>query len=68
MIVVPVALLNATDHLRLLGNDAAHIEAETYDNIGEQEVRLAIDLTKELLKAAYQYEGLVSRLEALQKS
>jgi D-arabinose 1-dehydrogenase-like Zn-dependent alcohol dehydrogenase len=58
VIVVPQALLQAADHLRLLGNDAAHIEAKTYQSIGELEVRLAINLTKELLKAVYQYQTL----------
>jgi hypothetical protein len=67
VIVVPVNLLAAADHLRLLGNDAAHIKATTYDSIGEEEVRLAIDLTKELLKATYQYKALVDRLKAFQK-
>jgi len=52
----------------LLGNDAAHIEAKTYQSIGEPEVRIAINLTKELLKAAYQYEGLLNELTALQKA
>ena len=67
VIVVPLNLLEAADHLRLLGNDAAHIKAKTYDNIGEEEMKLAIDLTKELLKATYQYKTLVDRLKALQK-
>jgi hypothetical protein len=67
VIVVPTDLMEAADHLRLLGNDAAHIKAKTYDNIGEKEVRVAIDLTKELLKATYQYRTLVDRLKKLQK-
>jgi hypothetical protein len=67
-IVLPQDLLQAADHLRLLGNDAAHIEAKTYQAIGEPEVRLSIDLTKELLKGAYQYKGLLARLTALQKA
>jgi hypothetical protein len=67
-VVIPQTLLQAADHLRLLGNDAAHIEAKTYQTIGEPEVRISIDLTKELLKGAYQYKGLLSRLTALQKT
>lgn len=67
IIVIPQDLIQAADHLRLLGNDAAHIEAKTYETIGEPEVRIAIDLTKELLKGAYQYKGLLGRLTALQK-
>ncbi len=67
IVIIPQELIRAADHLRLLGNDAAHIEAQTYQNIGEPEVRLSIDLAKELLKAAYQYKGLLGRLTALQK-
>jgi len=33
-ILIPKELIEAMHELRLLGNDAAHIEAETYNNIG----------------------------------
>lgn len=65
--VVPLELLEAADELRLLGNDAAHIEAKTYDTISEQEVEIALELTKELLKAVYQYTSLVAKLRALKR-
>ena len=58
----------AADELRILGNDAAHLEARAYDEIGEPEASLAIDLTKELLKAVYQYTSLVARLKALKRN
>ena len=67
-IVVPKELLEAADELRLLGNDAAHIEAKSYDNIGKDEAELAIELAKELLKAVYQYANLVSRLRSLKRT
>lgn len=67
VIVIPEALIQGADKLRLLGNDAAHIEAKTYESIGEPEVRISIDLAKELLKAAYQYKGLLARLAALER-
>jgi hypothetical protein len=63
--MVPKELLAAADELRILGNDAAHIEAKSYNDIGENEATLAIDLTKELLKAVYQYGALVDRLRKL---
>lgn len=66
-IVVPPELIAAADELRLLGNDAAHIEAKTYDAIEEEEVAVALDLAKELLKAVYQYNALVARMRALKK-
>lgn len=67
VIVVPQGLIEAAHDLRLLGNDAAHIEAKTYDNISEEEVSVAIDLAKEILKAVYQYDGLVARMKALKR-
>jgi hypothetical protein len=66
-VVLPKALLDGLDNLRLLGNDAAHIEAQTYAQVGEEEVVLAIDITKEVLKAVYQYGSLIDRLNALKK-
>lgn len=67
-VVIPQDLLSAANELRLLGNDAAHIEAKTYDSIGPEECSIAIDLAKELLKAVYQYTSLVARLQALKKN
>ncbi len=65
--VLPNDLLDATDELRILGNDAAHVEAKVYDSVGKGEADVAIDLAKELLKGAYQYSSLVDRLRALKK-
>jgi len=66
-IVVPNELFQAMDELRLLGNDAAHVEAKVYDAIGENEIELGIALTKEVHKAVYQLDDLVTRLRALKK-
>lgn len=65
--IIPEELLNAADELRLLGNDAAHVEAKDYDTIGAEEAEIAIELAKELLKAVYQYANLLSRLQAMKK-
>jgi hypothetical protein len=66
-VILPNELLEGLDDLRLLGNDAAHIESEHYDKVSSEEVELAIDITKEVLKAVYQYTALLSRLKALRK-
>lgn len=66
-VVLPKELLEGLDNLRLLGNDAAHIEAATYEQVGEDEVELALDVAKEVLKGVYQYGDLVARLDALKK-
>jgi uncharacterized protein DUF4145 len=66
-VTLPKELFAAMDHLRLLGNDAAHIEAKDYDNVGQDEVAAGIELSKEIIKATYQYKGLLGRLLALKK-
>lgn len=66
-VTLPQELLEGVDHLRLLGNDAAHIESQTYTQVGQEEVEVGLLFAKELLKAVYQYSALVARLKALQK-
>lgn len=66
--LVPAELLEAADELRILGNDAAHIEAKAYDQIGKEECEAALMLAKELLKAVYQYQSLVAQLRALKRA
>jgi len=67
-IVLPQDLLDGLDDLRLLGNDAAHIESQEYAKLGKEEVEVGIDFAKEVLKAVYQYSALLSRLRALKKT
>lgn len=67
VIIVPKELLEAADELRLLGNDAAHLEAQVYDDVGKDEVEAAIGLCKEILKAVYQLSSLVDQLRKLKK-
>jgi hypothetical protein len=50
--------------LKALGNDAAHVEAKAYDNIGQAEAEDCIELAKEIVKALYQLKGLLGRLQA----
>jgi hypothetical protein len=66
-VILPTALFDAMTHLRLLGNDAAHIQARTYDSVGKEEIATAIELTKEIIKSTYQYRDLVGKLTALKK-
>lgn len=67
LVILPPPLLKGLDNLRLMGNDAAHVEARDYKSIGKNEVELAIDVTKEVLKSVYQYENLVERLFQLKE-
>lgn len=67
-VILPKELLDSLDDLRLLGNDAAHIESQHYDKVGQEEVELGLEVTKEVLKAVYQYSALMLRLQALKKT
>ncbi|MDP2387189.1 MAG: DUF4145 domain-containing protein [Bacteroidota bacterium] len=67
-ILIPKELIEGMDELRLLGNDAAHIESHTFEEIGKEEIEISIEFTKEILKGVYQYEGLLSKLRGLKKS
>ena len=67
-VVLPQELLDGLDDLRLLGNDAAHIESHEYDKVGQEEVEVGIEFAKEVLKAVYQYSALLDRLRALKKN
>lgn len=64
-IVLPDELIEAMDELRLLGNDAAHIEAKDYNKISSDELEVAIEVTKEIMKGLYQYSNLLGKLKAL---
>jgi hypothetical protein len=66
--LLPQELFDAMDELRLLGNDAAHIEANTFAQISSQELDVAIEFTIEFLKALYQYSNLLSKMRELKKT
>lgn len=42
-IVLPQTLFDAMNELKVLGNDAAHVEAKAYDNIGKDEASDSIE-------------------------
>lgn len=65
--VLPEELLDGLDDLRLLGNDAAHIESKEFDSIGQEEIEVGIEFAKEVLKSVYQYSALLNRLRSLKK-
>ena len=66
-VVLPQELLDGINDLRLLGNDAAHIESQTFNQIGKEEIEVGIEFAKEVLKAVYQYGKLLERLQSLKK-
>lgn len=66
-IILPSALFDAMNELKILGNDAAHIEAKAYEEIGKDEAEISIELVKEILKGIYQLQDLVNRLQSRKK-
>ncbi|MES2448486.1 MAG: DUF4145 domain-containing protein [Bacteroidota bacterium] len=66
-ILIPKELLDGMNELRLLGNDAAHIEAQTFNEIGKEEIEVSMEFAKEILKAVYQYDNLLQRLKKLKE-
>lgn len=67
-VILPPELFEGLDDLRLLGNDAAHIESQEFNQIGQEEVELGLEFAKEVLKSVYQYSALLNRLRALKRS
>ena len=66
--ILPAELFGGLDDLRLLGNDDAHVESTMCDTVGSEEVEIALEFTKEVLKAVYQYSTLVAKIRSLKKS
>jgi hypothetical protein len=67
-VVLPQELLDGLDDLRLLGNDAAHIESQEFNQVGQEEVEIGLEFAKEVLKAVYQYTALLNRLRGLKRA
>jgi len=61
-------LLAGLDDLRLLGNDAAHIESQEFNAVGKEEAEIGIQFTKEVLKAVFQYSDLLVKLRSLKRT
>jgi hypothetical protein len=61
---LPTVMLEALHDLRLLGNDAAHIESKDYLYVDKEEAELAIMVAQHVLQAVYQHPLLVEKLKA----
>jgi hypothetical protein len=67
-VILPPELLDGLDDLRLLGNDAAHIESQEFNAVGKEEVEIGIEFAKEVLKAVFQYSDLLAKLRSLKRT
>jgi hypothetical protein len=67
-VIIPTELLDGMDELRILGNDAAHVHAAAFATISNEELQIAIEFAKEVLKALYQYSALLGKLRGLKSS
>ncbi|HUN57561.1 MAG TPA: DUF4145 domain-containing protein, partial [Candidatus Binataceae bacterium] len=67
-VILPQELLTGLDDLRLLGNDAVHIESQEFNAVGKEEVEIGIQFTKEVLKAVFQYSDLLAKLRSLKRT
>jgi len=66
-VVISEGLIEGMGNLIVLGNDAAHVESRTFEQVSKYEVGLGIEIAKEILKAVYQEKTLVERLNSLKK-
>lgn len=66
-IIISKELLAAMHELRLLGNDAAHVTAEVFDDLGRDELDISFEFVQEIIKAIYQHKGLLEKFNALKK-
>lgn len=66
-VLLPSKFLDGLHNLRLLGNDAAHIELKSFDQISEREVEAATKVVIRLIENIYQIDDLTDELNALKK-
>ncbi len=66
--ILPRELFDGLDDLRLLGNDAAHIESIHFNQVGDDELNVAIAFTKMVLQSVYQYASLLDQMRALRRA
>jgi len=64
-VVLPQELFDGLDLIRLLGNDAAHVESKEFSEISVAQLDVAIEFTKEIIKSIYQYESLLNKFKSL---
>jgi hypothetical protein len=64
---IPPEMFEAMHNLRYLGNDAAHVESEHYNEVGEEEVRVGLQVAKYIIESLHINVDLLDRLKKLRK-
>jgi hypothetical protein len=66
--LLPPALMDSLHDLRYLGNDAAHIESQTYNNVGGAEVGVGLVAIEKIVETLYQLQAIKQTLDGLKRS
>lgn len=71
IISMPERLFDGMHELRLLGNDAAHVESTNYNSVGNNEIEASIAVIDAILDYIYKHDisgQLVEKLKALRSN
>ena len=63
--MLPADLIKSLHHIRFLGNDAAHVEARHFADVGRDEIEAGLALLDMLLGSLYRYKTYANAIEAL---
>lgn len=66
-VTLPKGFLEGLHDLRMLGNDAVHLELKDFDRVDSDEAEDAIMITKILLQPLYQFGSIMARLAERKK-
>ncbi len=62
---LPQVFFEGMHEIRFIGNEAAHVDLKDIDNVGEEEAKLAIEMTYRTIQCSYQAEEIGKRVEIL---
>jgi hypothetical protein len=66
-LAIPAEMFEAIHNLRYLGNDATHVESRHYNEVGEYEVRIGLQVAKYIIESLHINVDLLDGLNKLRK-
>lgn len=60
-------LFDVLFELKALGNDAAHVDLQSFDNVGESEATVALRVAMKVVEALFQQKSIVEELRSLKR-